>query len=118
MSNPPTPAMLEAAENADWQQVVLNGGPPCFHMEEHGRFCLRAHKWDGHKTNPFPFHEFVSFSTLLSALLADERERCARVAETQREYWTAERAARGNYKVMSAMSECKRVADAIRSPHD
>lgn len=40
-------ALCEAAKIADWQQVVLNGGPPCFHVE-HGRFCLRAERWDGH----------------------------------------------------------------------
>jgi hypothetical protein len=24
--------IITAAENMDWQQVVLNGGPPCFHL--------------------------------------------------------------------------------------
>ena len=54
---------MEAAREADWQQVVLNGGPPCFHMEEHGRFCLRAERWGGHDTGHF--HNFVSLAALL-----------------------------------------------------
>ena len=46
---------LDACSYADWTQVVLNGGPPCFHVE-HGRFCFRAQRWEGHKS----IHEFVS----------------------------------------------------------
>jgi len=36
------PALREAAERADWMQVVLNQGPPCFCVEDNGHFCLRA----------------------------------------------------------------------------
>jgi len=50
-----------AASVADWQQVQLNGGPPCFHIED-GRFCLRAQWWEGHKY----FHAAV---TLADAIL-------------------------------------------------
>jgi hypothetical protein len=61
---------IQAAENFDWEQVVLNGGPPCFHLEEDGRFCGRAERWDGHK--PFKkwpaLHEFVSLADLLRNL--------------------------------------------------
>ena len=33
---------LGAAENMDWGQVVMNGGPPCFHLdEEYGGFQCR-----------------------------------------------------------------------------
>lgn len=55
---------IKAAEIMDWQQVVLNGGPPCFHLEEDGRFCGRALRWHEH---PVP-HKFVSFSNLLRGL--------------------------------------------------
>lgn len=58
----PMDDMLKAAKNMDWQQVVLNGGPPCFHLEE-GRFCGRAQRWDGHED----VHTFVSLFDLLSA---------------------------------------------------
>jgi hypothetical protein len=37
-----------ACIDACWRQVAGNGGPPCFHMEAHGRFCFRAERWDGH----------------------------------------------------------------------
>lgn len=53
--------LLEAAKNMDWQQVVLNGGPPCFHLEGE-RFCGRAERWDGHDG----CHKFVSLEELLS----------------------------------------------------
>jgi len=47
--------VLAAANNADWQQVLLNGGPPCFHFDaERGKFCLAAQRWAGHgKLHPF-----------------------------------------------------------------
>lgn len=57
--------IVEAAKNADWVQVVLNGGPPCFHLEEdRSRFCLRAERWDGHGAAD---HPFVSLADLFSA---------------------------------------------------
>ena len=49
-----------AAYRADWTQVALNGGPPCFHIEN-DRFCLRADRWAGHPSA----HEFVSLAALL-----------------------------------------------------
>src|SRR5689334_16034514 len=47
------------AENPqmDWQQVALNGGPPCFYVEG-PQYCGRAERWPGHG-NP-AFHDFVS----------------------------------------------------------
>ena len=66
--------LIAAARNADWAQVLANGGPPCFHFEN-GHFCLRAHRWDGHVTPGF--HPFVS----LADLLASERERYAAIAD-------------------------------------
>jgi hypothetical protein len=58
--------LILAAENADWMQVVFNQGPPCFHLEG-SRFCLRAQRWDGHKTigGSGPIHEYVSLADLL-----------------------------------------------------
>ncbi len=61
-------ARLTAAANADWMQVVLNQGPPCFHLEEDGTFCLRAERWEGHtQRDEYPEHRFVSLADLLSA---------------------------------------------------
>lgn len=66
---------ITAAKNMDWQQVVMNGGPPCFHLED-DCFCGRAQRWDGHqpwfqkskdRTLP-PLHEFVSLADLLEQL--------------------------------------------------
>lgn len=54
--------LLLAAEQMDWQQVVLNGGPPCFHLYEDGGFCGRAKRWRGHNTE----HDFISLSQLLT----------------------------------------------------
>jgi len=72
MSN--TTEKLAAAENMDWQQVVMNGGPPCFHLCEDGHFCGRAERWEGHKVM-YPgdeaIHEFVSFAALLRGILSN-----------------------------------------------
>jgi hypothetical protein len=62
-------AQIEAAKHADWQQVVLNGGPPCFCLLD-GRFCLRAERWDGHRDGDWPYHKFVSLADVLSLLEA------------------------------------------------
>lgn len=40
---------VNAAKRMDWQQVILNGGPPCFHIDDDGRFCARALRWAGHQ---------------------------------------------------------------------
>jgi len=63
-------ATFNAAKNMDWEQVVCNGGPPCFHMEG-GRFCGRAERWDGHdeKYHGKDFHhDFISLETLLKSI--------------------------------------------------
>jgi hypothetical protein len=56
----------------DWQQVALNGGPPCFAQldDEEGWFCGRAERWEGHDGE----HEFVSFQQYVTKVIADERE--------------------------------------------
>lgn len=60
-----TPARVarlrRAAEQMDWQQVVLNGGPPCFHVCRDGNFCGRAQRWEGHNS----IHKFVALADLL-----------------------------------------------------
>ena len=52
-------AAVKAAEHMDWVQVVLNGGPPCFHIERDGHFCCRAEAWHDHDT-----HEFISLAAI------------------------------------------------------
>jgi hypothetical protein len=59
--------LLKAAENMDWQQVVLNGGPPCFHIEG-GKFCGRAERWPGHDGA----HRFISLAKLISEAVKHE----------------------------------------------
>lgn len=57
--------LLTAARFADWVQVRLNGGPPCFWLApDDNRFCLRAQRWEGHDSH----HQFT---TLEAALLSD-----------------------------------------------
>ncbi len=57
-STRPTPAA-----QMDWQQVVLNGGPPCFALldDEEGWYCGRAQRWVGHDGE----HKFISLQDLL-----------------------------------------------------
>lgn len=55
--------VIEAARRADWLQVVLNGGPPCFHLTGDGRFCLAAERWAGHGVD----HPFHSLADLLAS---------------------------------------------------
>ena len=59
--------VLVAAENPDWQQVVQNGGPPCFHVDD-GEFCLRAQLWPGHEKG-HRVHRFVPIRVLLESVL-------------------------------------------------
>lgn len=77
-------AILKAAEGMDWQQVVLNGGPPCFHVDDDGKFCGRAERWVGHEVTPreaWSLHSFVSLAELirrLSAAPSGAQARCPR----------------------------------------
>lgn len=61
--------LINAAIMADWGQVVANGGPPCFHLED-GGFCLRAKRWNGHGADSARMHPYVSLDQLLDATLA------------------------------------------------
>lgn len=69
--------LVAAAKQADWMQVVLNQGPPCFHLQSDGRFCLRAQRWVGHNLpdDEWPSHTFVSLESLLFSALQGEPER-------------------------------------------
>jgi hypothetical protein len=57
-------ALEHALANIDWGQVVANGGPPCFYIED-GHFCFRAKRWDGHRA--IGFHKYLSLEDLLNA---------------------------------------------------
>jgi hypothetical protein len=74
MSLPSKAHLDRACYAADWVQVALNGGPPCFHFEEdRGRFCLRALRWAGHThRDEYPEHKFVSLSALLDLVREEE----------------------------------------------
>jgi hypothetical protein len=63
MSDTKEELKLFAARTMDWQQVALNGGPPCFHLQ-HGKFCGRAERWAGHEMSED--HAFVSLEQLLT----------------------------------------------------
>lgn len=67
--NTKTEALIAAAKQADWGQVVSNGGPPCFHLMDYGRLCLRAERWPGHPAD----HPFVSIADLLSAQVTESK---------------------------------------------
>lgn len=84
-----------AKTQMDWQQVVLNGGPPCFAMDDAGRagwYCGRAERWEGHGV----LHDYVSLDAALNAQftageqagLRDGIERAAKMAEQMFEYGT------------------------------
>jgi hypothetical protein len=56
LDEPPEPQM-------DWQQVALNGGPPCFAFTIGDRyFCGRAEQWAGHG----PAHAYVSLAEYIN----------------------------------------------------
>jgi hypothetical protein len=54
----------------DWQQVVMNGGPACFAVndDEPGRFCCRAERWIGHAAHGH--HKFVSLEAYAAHVLS------------------------------------------------
>lgn len=63
MNLPGVKLASQAEEGADWMQVVLTGGPPCFHIEG-DRFCFRAQRWQGHPVD----HNFISLADYAEAL--------------------------------------------------
>lgn len=56
--------VAEVTPRMDWGQVVLNGGPPCFHVEG-PQFCGRAERWPGHGNAAF--HAYVSLDGFLES---------------------------------------------------
>ena len=62
----PGSALVIAAEQMDWTQVMLNHqyGPPCFCLGKDGRFCGRAQTWAGHPSS----HLYVSLADLIGLL--------------------------------------------------
>ncbi len=65
--------VIKAAEQMDWGQVVLNGGPPCFYLDTDGRFCGRAERWVGH----WDLHDFISLADLLKHDAKEMRDKGA-----------------------------------------
>lgn len=63
------------APHIDWQQVLLNGGPPCFFVKD-GRYCGRAKRWQGH--GAAIHHDFVSLDDLLTTVRKEERAAATR----------------------------------------
>ena len=74
MSNTSLQGVLRAARGMDWQQVVLNQGPPCFHVEHDRKFCGRAQRWAGHEAGSD--HGFVSLADLLAYWAAPPSPSC------------------------------------------
>lgn len=64
----------------DWQQVILNGGPPCFAVldGEETWYCGRAQRWVGHDGE----HKFISLDDLISA--AERRGRDERDSDLRK----------------------------------
>lgn len=63
--------IFAASCSMDWGQVVANGGPPCFHVQENGTFCGRAERWFGHKPvyrSKAADHDFVPLHVLISKI--------------------------------------------------
>ena len=60
--------LIYASTKADWEQVVLNGGPPCFALMPDDQFCLRAERWAGHFRDTHD-HKFVTLAQALQDCL-------------------------------------------------
>lgn len=85
----------QAARELDWRQVALNGGPPCFHIEDR-RFCLRAQRWAQRWEGHGVLHSFVTLEEVIKKATAElqaenERLRTAtleqRVAQYSAHLW-------------------------------
>lgn len=74
MPRPDLEKLAKPIAGIDWGQVRLNGGPPCFHVMDYERFCLRAERWDGHDPKREPDHLFVPLSDVLTQMSAYIRE--------------------------------------------
>ena len=86
MSNPlPITTPTASVPQMDWQQVALNGGPPCFALdhERPDRYCGRAQRWQGHDYD----HKFVSLEHLLSETRARALQEAVRIVDTAGKEW-------------------------------
>ena len=72
-------AIQKACVNMDWQQVVLNGGPPCFYLMDDGNFCGRTQRWAGHNHNYH--HRFVSLAELITITTVKNLRSMAEIAD-------------------------------------
>jgi hypothetical protein len=113
-----------AARNADWGQVVCNGGPPCFHLELPGKFCLRSERWAGHGLDD---HEFVSFEKLIERITQppNDAQPAATAPKDKPIGWISEESlrrlkaggnSRGSVPVHSSFSMVARIPLVIASP--
>lgn len=93
----------------DWQQVVLNGGPPCFHLCEDGSFCGRAKRWAGHND----MHQFVSLYDVMEPILSALQDVRSRIIKS--EHWWMDSPNRGGFD-LDAISNALRAASP--SPAD
>lgn len=53
--------IFEEMQPEHWEQVRLNGGPPCFMEDSDGTLCGRAMRWQGHPE----MHPYLSLSEFL-----------------------------------------------------
>lgn len=67
----------------DWIQVVLNGGPPCFHICEDGRFCGRAERWEGHED----LHKFTSLADMVRAIAPNAKLNDGGGGKDRNQWW-------------------------------
>jgi len=102
--------IVDVAKNADWGQVVANGGPPCFAYLD-GKFCLRAERWAGHGK---AHHHFVSLAQLLE-------QEAAKMRLEEAEWWEA-LAVRAGWHPHDGgedgtHGQCRHVGGCVRAKH-
>jgi len=70
--------LKSAAKKMDWMQIVLNGGPPCFHIEPDGRFCGRAERRHDEQASAM-FHSFEPLERLVQNAIREGMMRAAEI---------------------------------------
>jgi hypothetical protein len=64
----------------DWEQVRLNGGPPCHESMGDGTLCGRAQRWFGHPSD----HKYMSLRQFAAKVLREEAlPRIANIMDSQ-----------------------------------
>ena len=101
----------------DWQQVALNGGPPCFAVldDEDGYYCGRAERWEGHDGE----HRFISLQDLLTAYANQRgeerwREAIEEAAQKAEQQWPL-MSSFGSTETNHYTRACHEAAAAIRA---